>query len=544
MKDLNQFTDEVIKKVKIIKKRRKVKNVILSCILAVSLVFFVGYSNIIPLSSFDMLKYAYETYKGVYANQNEDTIFSFTNNSTAILSVNSVPYRLNTVSNTKKEFNFNANKMAQTHQEKSAEEYLDSTTIKVVFYDGGATISGNIYGINISIDVIIMQNPKMESGIWKNFSEDTPDVSNLGSYIVVNDKGESYYISDLSNSYELLFVSVYGKEFSILLDNYGAPSEFITVERMDKEKFGFDAIKLISHIGNPDRYFKLISDNNLLGFESGEFFAKYVTAKKKVEYLGKNDNAKYLPIKWQLTVDDGYATKLTNLSAKINLNSDGKVDCTIGDKKAKINYLGEWFKTDKYLIVILDKKSVMGKTFVIYNQNEEKSFSQSAKSNINIRDGFKTGYHDFDYFLTTTYYTVYWGSEFTQDDAENRLTYQKEYTLFGYYYLWPYNQRLPFSYDREQLPENGKVKIILYENQTMDIVFEDSKQTIGFDMKITEGTNNYVLYLDSPIYIKRNDNKYIVVKKLLLIDGALSVPSTEYTTQYGVIVNHYIEFVK
>lgn len=561
MKNLNQYTSEIIEKVRKQKKLNKIKNITLSLAFSFIFIFGVLYSNIIPLSPFDLNKYAYESYKGVYASKEDNTIFSFTNNSFAILSINSVPYQLNTENNTKNEFNFNATKLQNNNDttttlnidtrknqptnyntSNDSKNYLDTTKINIVFYDGGATITGNIYGITITIDVIIIENTVMESGVWKYFNEYHPTSSSVESYIIVNDASQSYFINNNSESYEIMFLSVDGSEHILLLDNYGAPSEFINIIRINEEEFGFSAIKLISN-ANPDRYFRLMNNNEKINFQSTELTAKFIKAYKKVQNLGYNDMAKYLPIRWRLTPETGYETKILDYSTKINLKQDGSVFFTVYNGNNEEFFEGEWVSTDKNIVVILDNRSIFGKMFVIYNHNESKTFEQTAKSNITIRDGFKTGYHDFNYYLTSTYYTLFWGNEYDEDSVNNRITFGAEYTLNGYYYKWYYDRTLPFSYDIEHFSENGKLKIIPHENGTIDIFNEQNKRTIKYTKRELE-KNSFKLVLESSIFIDINEDKKIKIKELYINDGDLRTTQTTFVFDGGSIKNHYIAFVK
>ncbi len=555
MKDIHQFTNDVLKKVNSCKKKKKIKKLTLTCVISFLLVFLTVYSNLLPLPKFDMLKSVYESYKGIYASEEENTFFSFANNSSAILSINSVPYKLEPINNTKKEFNFNATKIAnnnsaidiatstystqETFDEiNQNEEYAETTEIKVVFREGGATIIGNFLGNTISIDVEIIKNSTMEQGIWKCFDKNNPNSSSIESYIIVNDNGETFYVSDRSNCYELMYISVYGNEYTILLDNYGMPSEFITVERLKQEEYGFNAIKLVSHIGNVDRYFKLLNKENTLNFNGGEFNAKYVKAKKSVEYLGKFDMAKYLPIRWSLLVEEEHQNKLIDTFANINLHSDGTVELKITEKSNEKNYKGNWFATDIYLIVVLEAPSIFGKTFVINNSDGGKSLSERAKSNVTMIDSFKTGYHDFDYYICKMYYTIYWGSDFTEDKVNNVLSYEEEYVLNGYYFKWYYDRSLPFNYDTEILPQSGNIKIIIHKNYTIDVIYGNRTVKSNCVIKGTEITPS------TKILIKINEVKTINVGYLYLINGELRVQTTTYSGKYGKIPNHYIAFTK
>ena len=57
MKDLDKFTSEIVEKVKVKKKKRKLTNIVISSLSACLLVFLILYSNIIPLNSFNFNSY-------------------------------------------------------------------------------------------------------------------------------------------------------------------------------------------------------------------------------------------------------------------------------------------------------------------------------------------------------------------------------------------------------------------------------------------------------------------------------------------------------
>ena len=104
MKEINRFTSEILDKVKRKKQKRNIRRIAVSSFSCCILIFLVLFSNVITLDGFDFAKYAYRMYKGVYADEREETIFSFTNNSNAVLCVDSVPYSLSAKSNTKKDY--------------------------------------------------------------------------------------------------------------------------------------------------------------------------------------------------------------------------------------------------------------------------------------------------------------------------------------------------------------------------------------------------------------------------------------------------------
>lgn len=550
MKEINEYTSEILDKVKRKKKQKRNKKIVIISITCLTLVFLTLYSNILPLNKFDFEKYAYEKYRGIYLNEGENTIFSFTNNSNAVLCVNSVPYSLTTKSNTKNEFNFDASKMQkETVETEDTLNYLDNTAIKIEFYDGEAIIYGNIYGFDISINLKFIANTQMESGIWIKFDKDNVNSTNFNSYIVVNDNGDTYYIDGIETCFEILFISVYKSEFTVLIDNYGAPSDFIEITKIDKSVYGENVIKLNSYTDGREQFFKLMNNSDILDYNGEEFNANFVKAQKDVEYFGKNDNAKYLPIKWRLTQEESFSQKLIDCTAKLNLNSDKSVNLEICNEGKTTSYSGKWFATDKNIIVILDKYSLFGKTFVVHHDNDNKQFSKNAKTEITIHDMYKVGYHDFIYYFTTTKYNVYWGKDFDYDKVNNVIKYDEEYLLNGYYYKYFYDKSLPFNYDTENLAENGKVKIVLHENGTLDVTFENRTQKIRYTLKSYDGNNNYNIKLKDGIYLVREQfedktkNTYIIIKEFNFNDGCLTAVQTISYLPYGKIIqNHYISF--
>lgn len=172
MKDINLFTDEIIEKVKAKKKKKARKVLLISSVFCLVIAFLIMYSNIIPLYGYDYEKYTSIMINEVYASDDEKTIFTFTNEKNAIFSINNVPYSLRTTNNKNNEYEFDATKIENVEKEKNMQEYLDKTTIKIEFKEGGATIKANVYGIDLNIDVKIYKNTKMESGVWKYFNVD------------------------------------------------------------------------------------------------------------------------------------------------------------------------------------------------------------------------------------------------------------------------------------------------------------------------------------------------------------------------------------
>ena len=197
--------------------------------------------------------------------------------------------------------------------------------------------------------------------------------------------------------------------------------------------------------------------------------------------------------------------------------------------------------TDENLIIILNDSSFLGKIFVITNQNKNNSISENAISDVQLDDVFKTGFHNFDYYLKTTYYKVYWGSAFTEDVFSNKLKYGVEYVLDGYYYKWCYDNSLPFSYDTEILPQDGKLKIVV--EQDMVKVYEDE---LIAQVKYTledEGGGRINLRFKYGIIIKINDENTTLIRTLYYRDGRFLAPNLTTVTQHGQISNFSINFI-
>lgn len=548
MKDINKFTSEILEEVN--KKRRR-KRILVTSIISFLLVFIIAYSNIIPSRPFDLFEMVYEAYAGVYVNDEEETAFSFTNGSNAFFSIDSIPYALETESNFGKKFNFNATKMnssgtfdsgeigVETYSVKQ-ENYLDETKIKVVFNDGGATISGNIYGEYISIEVKLVENTVLEQGLWRSFDKNYPNYT-LSSYIFVGENEESYYIRSEAKCLEMVFISVNGKEFILLMDAFSVPYEFVSIEKIEKEVYGFNAFKVVSYSGNEDIYFKLLKEEELIDYQGGEFFAKYIKEKKEIYHVGRVGELDVLPIRWKLFPEKEYENKRLDITARLDLKSDKTVALTIYDKGTRKTVFGKWVPTDENLIVILKDNSIFGKVFVITNQKKNKNISENAISDVQLDDVFKTGFHNFDYYLKTTYYKIFWGSAFTEDVFSNELKYGVEYVLDGYYYKWCYDNSLPFSYDTEILPQDGKLKIVV--EQDMVKVYEDE---LIAEVKYTledEGGGRINLRFKYGIIIKINDENTTLIRTLYYRDGRFLAPNLTTVTQHGQISNFSINFI-
>ena len=545
MKDINKFTSEIIEEVN--KKRRR-KRILVTSIISFLLVFIIAYSNIIPSRPFDLFEMVYEAYAGVYVNDEEETAFSFTNGSNAFFSIDSIPYALETESNFGKKFNFNATKMnssgtfdsgeigVETYSVKQ-ENYLDETKIKVVFNNGGATISGNIYGEYVSIEVKIVENTVLEQGLWQEFDEYDSSLT-FNSYIYVEEKEESYFIQSESKCFEMVFISVNGKEFILLMDAFSVPNEFISIEKIEKDVYGFSAFKVISYNGNIDRYYKLLNDDELLDYQGGEFFAKYIKERKEIYHVGRVGELDVLPIRWKLFPEKEYENKRLDITARLDLKSDKTVALTIYDKGTRKTVFGKWVPTDENLIVILKDNSIFGKVFVITNQKKNKNISENAISDVQLDDVFKTGFHNFDYYLKTTYYKIYWGSDFTEDVFLDDISYGKEYVLRGYYNKGYYDNKQPND-EFIELPQNGKIKLV-FEKDVIKIESDGKQAEIKYT-KTSYSKNSIYIELKTPIAIIINEKPGELISSLRFEDGML-FEERVVTTQNGRFKMFYLLF--
>lgn len=564
MKDLDKFTSEIVEKVKVKKEKRKLTNIVISSLSACLLVFLILYSNIIPLNSFNFNRYIYENYLGVYANKEENTVFTFTNNSNAILTINSVPYSLSPLNNTKREFNFNATKLTTDNETnitltsnsnetntynklENLDKYLDETKINVVFYDGGATISGNIYGVNLSIDVKITKNSKLESGIWQHVSRYGVSIFPTNSYIIVKDSGEAYYIEGGHSCYEFVFVSVYNTEFCILLNSSNFPETIASLNRINDEN-GDVIIELDWYNNNldwgddstPNNYFKLFDKNKAINYTGGKFTAKNVVAIKTVSSFGKSDYemAKYLPIDWKLLPEEGHGKKLIDCTANLNLKEDGTVEYLANFGSKKESFKGEWLTTDRYIIVILEDYSSFGKVFTIYKERADYTFENYAESRIKVDYMFKTGYHDFYYYFVEMTYGVYWGDKFTSSVASIDLVYDKEYVLNGKYNKGYYDRT---DYELVDFPENGKTKLVFHKDGTVDIKYEN--KTVTYKYTYTKYNISSTIKLegrDAYLLVYKNSPEYLLVSSFTIKEGVLYAGSIHSST--GGIRYYYMTF--
>lgn len=545
MKDINKFTSEILEEVN--KKRRR-KRILITSIISFLLVFIIAYSNIIPSRPFDLFEMVYEAYAGVYVNDEEETAFSFTNGSNAFFSIDSIPYALETESNFGKKFNFNATKMnssgtfdsgeigVETYSVKQ-ENYLDETKIKVVFNNGGATISGNIYGEYVSIEVKIVENTVLEQGLWQEFDEYDSSLT-FNSYIYVEEKEESYFIQSESKCFEMVFISVNGKEFILLMDAFSVPNEFISIEKVEKDVYGFSAFKVISYNGNIDRYFKLLNDDELLDYQGGEFFAKYIKERKEIYHVGRVGELDVLPIRWKLFPEKEYENKRLDITARLDLKSDKTVALTIYDKGTRKTVFGKWVPTDENLIVILKDNSIFGKVFVITNQKKNNNISENAISDVVLDDICKTGFHNFYYYLKTTYYKIYWGSDYTEDVFLDDISYGKEYVLRGYYNKGYYDNKQPND-EFIELPQNGKIKLV-FEKDVIKIESDGKQAEIKYT-KTPYSKNSIYIELKTPIAIIINEKPGELISSLRFEDGML-FEERVVTTQNGRFKMFYLLF--
>lgn len=515
----------------------KIRKISCICLAIFMLVFIFLHSNIIHSSTINIVKGYYKLYQDVYANEENDTVFSFTDDGTAVLVVNSVPYWLVISNNTKKEFNFDALIIADLDEvNDETKTYKEIVETSIVFYDDGATVKGDFYGTTISIDVKKTENANMESGLWILFNKFRPDSTNE-RYMLFNGQGEDYYIFGEGGGYKLVSFSVSDKVYALMIDGFGWEYDFIRIEKVEREQFGFDALKIVSYIGNEDEYFRLVEDSEKLDFKGGSFNAKYITSKKYVEYVGQHKLADCAPFKWRLFKEKEYDNKSTNMNANMNLSADGMVNLQINQDGKKTNYTGKWYVTRTFIVVALNEKCVLGKIFGIEKQLEQRSYGQRAISKMYKEDVFRVGYRNFHYYFAYTYYTVYWGSDFS--DAKNVLNYETEYALSGYYYKWYYDNSLPFSYETETIPQNDSIKLVFHEDNTVDTIRPNG--TIQRRYEISE--DEYRVILDKPISIKLYNGKWISVKEFYLIDGNLCVDNLSVKTEYGTIYNYFISFV-
>ena len=481
MKPINEFTNEILQKSKRGKTKKNIINAIISVLTVCVLIFLVAYSNIITFNGFNNSN-KYKRYMQSYQSSSGDASLKIIDDKTAVVTVSEKVYACNLKEESSYKF---------TLTEKN-----NNANFTVLFENEKANLSGEIKNNSISKTLNIVTDMSVSEGVYTMFARETNGeiTSSYQNWFLINEKQS--YVGEGVTAYTCDFISVGSKVLQRTRDQVSGLSEFSLFEVVPVEKFGFFAIKNTLYESENDvmgfvSYYKKIDESESFGYAGGEFQTELVTYENKTYKIDESEAVFDEGIKWRLNYIPSIEETFFKIKLNLLLNADGSCRFTSTETEAdmifKTSTLGKWYNLKRGVLVVLEKGfSVFDfKAFVISADNSAFSsgtFDETAKTNIYALACYKTGYHNFNYYVSDATATVYWGSNWTMEELRPNLLYDTEYVFSGWQSNW---HNVGANFERNPITESKTTSIIFKNNGNCE-VYRDGEFWLNVKYKLVE----------------------------------------------------------
>lgn len=513
MKSNEQFTEDIVKKVKA--KRKKKRFIVSGIVLSVCalLCFVVGYSNII---TFEIGRYqdSYLRYLVPYLSAEEEIGLRFVDAQNAVVNIESKTYPCALKANSENDFTLTVVESEtdtltreETQTQSPSEE--EPSVFHVEFWDANAKISWNILGVKIEKILSVTEERDIPAGLWSLFAtQDGPNgklnnVSGAG-WTLILENGDSYTGEGMDSAWRSKFVSVGNTLLQCSFDAISGLIKDASVFTYDETSFDYPVIKE-RYLSDGDEYYfysRLLPEEERIDFKGGTFTASAVMRETENHSVTTAQLLDESMAKWQLLPQRSQEMSPVSVQATLTLSANGSVSMKItGDNDYDGKFQGKWYPLKHSVLVVLDKKSALtGRLFTLYADSgfevpSGELVQKYAQSRIESVDCYKIGYHTFDYYIAFSETLLYWGNEWTPDKLSPELKYETEYVLYGQYYYeyydGDYNKFDPYSFTEDLLVEmsvSGKLSFVFHEDGTVTITRESGEtETRTFEVSDSGG---------------------------------------------------------
>ena len=420
---------------------------------------------------------------------------------------------------------------------KNIDDSLQSVApLSLKFNEDTATVNGQIGESLIDFTMKTTKDIELSFGIWQMFGRDNLDgtfeESDGMNWIALFEDGEAY-AGEGYMAWKSEFVPVGDKIVHYIRDQVSGIAQVSLVEVLPSSVFGFPVIKdiLYEYEGDLDPfvpYYRLLDESETYNFNGGTFNGNIVLSEGDAEQIKKSDLYAYDDINWLLRPKYGYEQQKIDCNIRLDLHSDGTLNADFNAgffNRVKTD--GKWCRLKECILIIVDKKVLSTKAFVIHAEEEfNEDILVSGVTDIETIDLYKVGFFKFDYYMFQAQTTIYWGRGWTDEVISPTLVYNKEYILDARMDKEYYENLYKCEVSEEQLTngkiefiENGQVGLTFFEDGTGECRYGENIVSFDYDLNEYDAgrfeviINNY-MFLDVD-----EEHEYRTSRTLTLLVG-------------------------
>lgn len=575
MKNTEQFVDEVLAKAKKVRLKKRIKWSAIACFCLATLLFLVGYSNII---TFDGMFYAdaYKKYLAPYLSNDEEEServgLKFVGEKSAVVSVGDRAYPCYVEATSKDSFTL------QNSSEKALEgdfdedagtgeagEMEEPSVFYVDFWEDKATISWTVLGIKIKKVLSITQEKGVPAGVWRLFgTRDYADDSvtykeNGAGWTIILENGDSYTGEGADSAWITKFVSIDDKLFQCIFDPKSGVILDASVFVYDTTTFGYPVI-IENYLSDGEPYYfysRQMKEEEKTDFQGGSFAAGAVTYEAAIQRLPASAVPKggESIAKWRLTHESVTDEEIKlDVNAKLDLREDGSVLLSVsGDRDYRGKTKGKWYALQHCVLVVLNEKSPLtGRAFTMYVPSEgvydvptvtAEAYAEKARTRLELYSCYRLGYHTFQYFSRQEKVDIYWGSRYADGEVQLGIVYETPYVLNGAYFQAYYRdedfnlndytaeERKGYGNYFKPCEYNGLTYVIFHEDGTASVTNQGGN---GFTLtqKWTYKEDGNQLIFEHGLYLLFGERKNFSIKRFYLTMDGFRAESSYYSINF------------
>ncbi len=527
MKSIEVFTNDIERKVKQRKKKRRIVRSTIALISSFVFIFLIAFSNIISFGQIFESK-AYQQYLTAYVSQNKQTRLRFLDGDFAALAINEQVYTCQIEEKSK-------NRFALQVLEK------EENVLEVTFSNNQANLTGNMGDISFNETLNVVENGTIETGVWKMFGVEKEDGSISASeniWFLIDE--EQSYVGEGYSAWECEFVSVGDIILQYTKDQVTGIGELSRIDVLPVETFGFPALKntLYEYEGDSGfiSYYKRVENIEELDFVEGTMETELITYKLSSYRVEEKELFNVEGINWRLFPYASASLTQAKVKLRLTLKENGEISFQSSENLSLgLKCGGKWYRLDNRILVVLDKEyPVFGlRAFVVYSPKgfTGAEFYKDAKAEIDALDYYKVGYHTFNYYQLNANVAVYFGSEYTQDNIFPKLIYGKEYEFFSWESEW---HEKGDSFEKTYFYDLHTTKLIFRETGECE-VYTNGKhlKTVTFTVH-NYGDGSYEVKLKEKVWVYTENGVRYRMDRFNLGVGEIYVSGTTHTTKNGV----------
>lgn len=271
----------------------------------------------------------------------------------------------------------------------------------------------------------VTDSVSVPAGVWSHFAYETDDGQGLrpageDAWIYLDADGTCYTSDSIGEAYRAEIVACGDMIFILYYEPNGQVSY---VNKFDYYPAGgafaeWPTIRSIEH-GDEQYWFRLLSPDELYGYEGGTFTAKAVSYECYNEEVSPDEyDCEDAP--WKLLPCADVGQSLLDVTATLTLNKDGSARLRIdGDGAYRTDSGGTWHNLENGILVLLDESNrLTGAYFTVYEgytdsayPSDDETLAACALTETETADFYRLGYYKIWHYMRTGTARLYWGAD-------------------------------------------------------------------------------------------------------------------------------------